>query len=177
MSWLVRTKCLFLIKSLWTGLRGKTRMGAGRALWSSLRVIGKDCVEVQQGRAKQTAVGTPFLVEIFLKKTASRKKKSPRVIQRICKANEGLGGAHIRWALWVDLRFSSIHQCVATVLLKSEVLRAPRPIRECTWMAWELYQSLNSHLRSGRRKTNIIYYHICVESRKMVQMNLFPRQE
>ena len=66
---------------------------------------------------------------------------------------------------------------MATLLLKSEVLRAPRPIRECTWMAWELYQSLNSHLRSGRRKTNIIYYHICVESRKMVQMNLFPRQE
>ena len=34
----------------------------------------------------------------------------------------------------------------------------PQAIRECTWIAWEPYQSLNSHLRAGRRKTNTISY-------------------
>ena len=42
-----------------------------------------------------------------------------------------------------------------------------------TWMDLEIV--LLSEV--SQRKTNIIRYHLCVESKKMVQMNLFTKQK
>ena len=42
-----------------------------------------------------------------------------------------------------------------------------------TWMDLEIV--IQSEV--SQRKTNIIYYHLYVESRKMVQMNLFAKQK
>ena len=55
----------------------------------------------------------------------------------------------------------------------------PRVMSKKGWLRDNMLAFLHSYRvkEVRKRKTNIIYSCICVESRKMVQMNLFARQK